>query len=288
LGPGHVIQGQLNRRYPEWGDLNLFGFGCCGSRYDALQATVQKRFSSGGTLLVAYTNAKLISNTDTLTDWLEGGTTGGGGPTQDWNNLANERSLSAQNVRQLLVISYVLDFPFGKGKKYLSNASGFTGKLISGWGMDGTTYFQTGFPLKFAESAGTPLSALGLGIGTLRPNVVADCNQSQPGSREQRLGEWFNTACFSAPPAYGFGNEARVDPHLRQDGVNNWNWAVFKRTAFGPSERMYLEIRGEFFNLFNHPQFGPPNTSRGSNTFGVVSSTVGNPRLIQFGMKFAF
>jgi hypothetical protein len=68
----------------------------------------------------------------------------------------------------------------------------------------------------------------------------------------------------------------------------NWNWAVFKRTFFGPEERMYIEFRGEFFNLFNRPQFGPPNTSRGSNTFGVVSSTVNNPRLIQFGLKFAF
>lgn len=288
LSPGHLIQGQLDRAFPQWSAVQLNGYSCCFSSYNALQITVQKRFSSGGTLLAAYTNAKLITNTDTLTSWLEGGTTGGVGAVQDWNNLANERSLSSQNVRQLLVISYVLDFPFGKGRKYLASTNGVTGKLISGWGMDGTTYFQTGFPLKLAESAGTPLSSLGLGIGTLRPNVVAGCNQSVPGNPEQRLSEWFNTACFTPPPAYGFGNEARVDPHLRQDGVNNWNWAVFKRTSFGPSERMYVEFRGEFFNLFNHPQFGPPNTSQGSNTFGVVSSTVGNPRLVQFGLKFAF
>jgi hypothetical protein len=182
----------------------------------------------------------------------------------------------------------VVDLPFGKGRRYLSNASGFTGKLISGWGMDGTTYFQTGFPLKLNTSAGTPLSALGLGIGTLRPNVDPACNQSVSGDRGQRLGSWFNRACFTAAPAYGFGTEPRVDPHLRQDGKNNWNWAVFKRTYFGPAERMNIEFRAEFFNLFNRPQFGPPNTSFGSNTFGVVSSTVGNPRLIQFGLKFAF
>jgi hypothetical protein len=288
LGPGHLIQGQLDRPFPQWSAVQLNGLSCCFSSYNALQATVQKRFSSGGTLLVAYTNAKLISNTDTLTSWLEGGQTGGVGVPQDWNNLANERSLSSQNVRQSLVISYVLDLPFGKGRRFFSGVSGFSGKLISGWGIDGTTYFQTGFPLKFNTSTGTPLSALGLGIGTLRPDVVLGCNQSVPGSREMRIAEWFNTSCYAPPPAYGFGNESRVDPHLRQDGVNNWNWAAFKRTSFGPSERMYLEVRGEFFNLFNRPQFGPPNTSLGSNTFGVVSSTVGNPRLVQFGMKFAF
>jgi Carboxypeptidase regulatory-like domain/TonB dependent receptor len=288
LGPGNLIQGQLDRRFPQWSKVNLNGLSCCSSSYNALQATVQKRFATGGTLLVAYTNAKLISNTDTTTSWLEGGQTGGVGEVQDWNNLANERSLSSQNVRQILVISYVIDLPFGKGQKFLSNASGVTGKLISGWGVDGTTYFQTGFPLKLTYSGGTPLSALSLGIGVLRPDVVPGCNQSTPGSREQRLGQWFNTACFSPPPDYGFGDEGRVDPHLRQDSVNNWNFAIFKRTYFGPIERMNIEFRAEFFNLFNRPQFGPPNTSLGSNTFGIVNSTVGNPRLIQFGLKFAF
>lgn len=68
----------------------------------------------------------------------------------------------------------------------------------------------------------------------------------------------------------------------------NWNFAAFKRTSFGPSERMYIEFRAEFFNLFNRPQFGPPGNAFGSPTFGQVTSTVGNPRLIQFGMKFAF
>src|SRR5216684_9424238 len=87
---------------------------------------------------------------------------------------------------------------------------------------------------------------------------------------------------------WGFGNESRVDPTLRQDGVKNFDFAVFKRTTFGPSERMNVEFRTEFFNLFNHPQFGAPNTTQVSPNFGVVTSTLGNPRLVQFGLKFAF
>ena len=118
--------------------------------YNSLQATVTKRFQGGGTLLVAYTNAKLMSNTDTLTSWLEGGTTGGVGGVQDWNNLAGERSLSSQDVSQRLVVSYVLDLPFGHGKKFLSGVTGVTGKLVSGWGFDGITTFQRGFPLKIS------------------------------------------------------------------------------------------------------------------------------------------
>jgi len=84
-----VLQGQLNRRYPQYNDLNLAGFGCCSSSYNSLQATVTRRFAGGGTLLVAYTNAKLLTNTDTLTSWLEGNT-GGVGQVQDWNNLRKE------------------------------------------------------------------------------------------------------------------------------------------------------------------------------------------------------
>jgi hypothetical protein len=255
-----------------------------------LQATVLRRFAGGGTLLVAYTNAKLLSNTDTLTSWLEGGTTGGVGGIQDWNNLKAERSLSSQDVSQRLVLSYVLDLPFGKGKMFLSDATGVIGKLVSGWGIDGVTTFQRGFPVKISYGGGTPLSALGLGIGTLRPNVVAGCRAGTPAGVSQ-LSEWFNTACFTVPPAYGFGSESRVDPTLRMKGINNFDWAIFKRTRFGPDEKMSLEFRTEFFNLFNHVQWGPPNgtccTSNNVN-FGAVTSTAGNPRLVQFGLKFAF
>jgi hypothetical protein len=294
LGPGHLIQGQLDRPYPEYGGLNLQGYGCCGSSYNSLQATLTKRFGGGGTLLAAYTWAKLMSNTDTLTSWLEGGATGGVGSVQDWNNLRNEWSVSSQNVPQRFVLSYVLDLPFGHGKRYLSNWSGFTEKVISGWGIDGTTTFQTGFPLKISEANGTQLSALGLGIGTLRPDVLAGCHESNSGSDTSRLGghfgpnTWFNTSCFVAPPEYGFGTEPRVDGLIHMDGPANFDFAAFKRTTFGPSEKMGLEFRAEFFNLFNHPQFGPPNENAGSNQFGEVTSTVNNPRLIQFGLKFAF
>lgn len=291
LAPGVTIrQGQLDRPFPEYAGLNLNGQGCCDSTYNSLQLTVQRRFSGGGTMLVAYTNAKLLSNTDTLTSWLEG-SNGGTGAIQDWNNLRNERSLSSQDVSQRLVISYVLDLPFGHGKKFLGDMSGAPDKLVSGWGVDGVTTFQRGFPVKISYGASTPLSSAGLGIGTLRPDVVPGCDKSASGSPTSRLSGWFNTACFAAPPAWGFGDEARVDSSIRLQGINNFDFAVFKQTKFGPDNRLGLEFRTEFFNLFNHPQFGAPNgtccTSNNPN-FGVVTSTLGNPRLIQFGLKFIF
>jgi hypothetical protein len=286
LGPGTLVQGQLDRPYPEYSGLNLNGFGCCGSSYNAFQGTVTRRFQGGGTLLVAYTNAKLMSNTDTLTSWLEGGTSGGVGGIQDWNNLKAERSLSSQDVSQRLAISYVLDLPFGRGKKFLSDVTGAPEKLVSGWGLDGVTTLQRGFPIKISDGTGNSLTALNLGTGTLRPNVVPGCDKNTSGSAVARLNGWFNTACFTAPPAWGFGDESRVDATLRQQGVDNFDFAIFKKTSI--TERANVEFRTEFFNLFNHPQFGPPNGTFGSGTFGKVTNTVNLPRLIQFGLKFSF
>jgi hypothetical protein len=297
LGPGNLIQGQLDRPFPQYAAVNLNGQGCCGSSYNALQATVTKRFQGGGTMLVAYTNAKLLSNTDTLTSWLEGGTTGGTGAIQDWNNLAGERSLSSQDVSQRLVISYVLDLPFGHGQKFASGLSGVTDKVVSGWGVDGTTTLQRGFPVKISWGGANAMTNSGLlGQSTLRPDYISGCDKGVPGSAVARVKEWFNTACFTAPggvDATGaqinpwiFGNEPRVDASLRQQGVVNFDFAAFKRTYIG--ERAFVEFRTEFFNLFNHPQFGPPNGTETSSTFGQVTNTVNLPRLIQFGLKFAF
>ncbi len=281
-----LLAGQLDRPYPQYTGLSLGGFGCCGSTYNSLQATVTRRFQGGGTLLVAYTNAKLLSNTDTLTSWLEG-PTGGVGQVQDYNNLAGEKSLSSQDVSQRLVISYVLDLPFGHGQKFLAGSTGAKDKLVSGWGVDGVTTFQRGFPLKITwAGASTPLEAAGFGISNIRPDVIAGC--SKGGNRS--LQQWFNTSCFAAPPAWGYGTESRVDATLRADGINNFDFAIFKRTMI--TERFGLEFRTEFFDLFNHPQFGFPgqgyNGTPTGNGFGTVTSTVNNPRLIQFALKLKF
>jgi hypothetical protein len=282
LGPTGLVQGQLNRPYPQYSGLNLYDDPCCSSRYDSLQLTVVKRFNQGGTLLVAYTNAKLLSNTDTLTSWLEGPFDGGVGGVQDWNNLKHEYSLSSQDVPQRLAINYVLDLPFGRGKKFMSDASGAKDKLIGGWGVDGVTVFQRGFPLKISDSNPNLLSALGLGTGTIRPNYVSGCDKNGPRS----TAAWFNTNCFVDPAPYTFGTEGRTDPTLRQDGIINFDFAIFKRTNF--TERTNLEFRTEFFNLFNRPQFAAPGTTFGASNFGVVSAVANNPRLIQFGLKFSF
>jgi hypothetical protein len=285
-------QGQLDRPYPEYLGMDLAGYGCCESSYNSLQATVSRRFQGGGTLLVAYTNAKLISNTDTLTSWLEG-PTGGVPGVQDWNNLSGERSLSAQDVSQRLIISYVLDLPFGRGKMFANSFSGFSNALVSGWGVDGITTFQRGFPLKIGWSgASTSLESGSFGVANIRPDVVPGCDKKAGGGS---LTQYFNTNCFAPPPQWGFGTESRVDSSLRGPGVNNFDFAVFKRTNI--TEKVGFEFRTEFFNIFNHPYFSQPATgyagSPTANGFGTITSTISGgvaspERLIQFAAKVIF
>jgi hypothetical protein len=121
------------------------------------------------------------------------------------------------------------------------------------------------------------------GGGTSRPNVVAGCDKSVFGSAQSRLTGWFNAACFSQPPQFGFGNESRTDPNLRSSGINNWDVSLFKSTPI--AERIALQFRAEFFNLFNRVQFGSPGTALGTAQFGLVTSQLNQPRLIQFALR---
>jgi len=284
-GPTTTI-GQLLRPYPQYASVQLAGQGSYDSIYHSFQLTLQRRFAEAGSLSVAYTNAKLISDTDTLTAWLEPGV----GAIQDNNNLRGERSLSSQDVPQRLVISYVLDLPFGKGRKYFSGADGMLDKIVGGWGVDGVTIFQRGFPLVFTNGQVNGTTLFG---GGSRPNIISGCDVNLPGIYGSGLVQWFNTACFAAPGDFQFGNEPRVDPRLRSQGIDNFDFALFKKTRFASSERLGVEFRTEFFNLFNRTQFAPPNTiccSANNQNFGVVTASAPgtNPRLVQFGLKLLF
>jgi len=157
---------------------------------------------------------------------------------------------------------------------------------------------QSGFPLAFTA---TP-NLIGSGYN-LRPNVDPNCDKQVTGSALDRMNGWFNTACFSVPNAgfvagnpstdpglrWKLGNESRVDPDLRAQGVNNWNLAVSKTTPI--QGRVNLTLRAEAFNLFNRTQFGPPNTTvttAATSTLGKVTSQANQPRLMQIAFRLTF
>jgi hypothetical protein len=106
-------------------------------------------------------------------------------------------------------------------------------KVVGGWGVDGITIFQKGLPLALNNAIPNYTASFG---GGSRPNVVAGCNKLPGVGGSAKLGEWFDTSCFTASADFTYGNESRTDPRLRSSGVNNWDF--FKKTMFGPDDRL--------------------------------------------------
>ena len=277
LSAPQVAQGQLLLPYPQYTGVSIVSNSNRDSNYHSMQMKMEKRFRSGGTVMAAYTVSKTISTAETLTGWLDAT-----GTTQFNNNLRQERSLIGTDVPQRLVLSYVVDLPFGQGQRFLSGAHGIAGKTISGWGLNGVSTFQKGFPLAMTTNSNLTNS---FGGGS-RPNVTVGCAKEISGAAQANLQQWFNTSCFTQPPAFAFGSESRTDPQLRAHGANNFDFALFKTTAI--TERYGVQFRAEIFNLMNRVQFGAPGLAAGNPSFGIVSSQANNPRLVQLALRFHF
>lgn len=285
LAASAVQAGQLLRPYPQFTGVSDAGSFNRGSSYNSLQASFHKRFRSGGTALASYTWSKLISNTDTQTAWLEQGAiyaTTYTGP-QDNYNPSGERSLSLFDVPQRLVLGYTIDLPFGPGGRWLTSRRSVLGQLAGGWNLNGITTFQSGFPVAIVALGNYTAN---FGGGNTRPNRVSGCSRTMSGSSQSKLKEWFNTACFTQPDPFSFGNESRADSSIRTAGIANWDFAAVK--AFHVGERVRVQFRSEFFNTFNRVQFGSPAPQLGTSQFGQVSSQSNNPRLVQFALRTTF
>ncbi len=147
--------------------------------------------------------------------------------------------------------------------------------------MAGIATYRSGVPLGLTMASST----FGSFEGTQRPNWNGE-TQTVDGSISDRLTNYFNTAAFTAPAPYTYGNVGRLIPSLRGPGVVNLDISLDKEFAI--YERMRLQFRAEAFNAMNHPQFGLPGTVIGSSTAGVISQQVNLPRDIQFALKLVF
>jgi hypothetical protein len=208
---------------------------------------------------------------------------------QDVTDPMSNYSLSSFDARQRLVVSYLYQLPIGKGEKLLSNAGPVTNAIIGGWGLNGITTFQEGFPLGISA---TPNNLSNYAFqGTQRPDVVSSCEKATSGSMFKRIGgagasPYINKSCFTTPATFHFGNESRTDNKLRTPGVANWDMSLFKTVPIHESAN--LEFRIEAFNLFNRVQFGRPDSTFGSSTFGYITTQANDPRIFQVSGRFSF
>lgn len=267
--------GDLQPRRP-WPDFNrmLFDTFDTNSNYNALQAKVTKRLSKGFQALVSYTYSKALNE--------NGGNSDNGClcDQQNENNRRADYGLASFDIRQRLVLSPIWQLPFGTGQTFL-NHSGVMNALAGGWEVSAIITFQSGIP--FSVLANQDFS----NTNSANPRPDRVCNGAGP----QTVAEWFDVNCFTTDAlaqalANGtprFGNSGRNI--LIGPGMQDWDFSAIKRNPV--TERVNLEFRAEFFNLFNHPNFGTPGATIGTDTAGQITSA-GSPRDIQFGLKLTF
>jgi outer membrane receptor protein involved in Fe transport len=240
------------------------------SSYHALQMKLQKRTANGLWLLGTYTWSKAMDDNATSYD------------THNWEVVS--RGPGSADFRHNLTFSAVYEIPVGKGRKFLSGMNAMEDAIFGGWQMNGINTFRTGLPSTASLSSGLVGSTVNTG-GSSRPDQIAPAELP---SEKRSISQYFNTAAFVSPPtnSYRYGNAGRDT--IRGPSLENFDFSLFKN--FKIREHMKLQFRGEFFNVFNHPNFGQPGTQVGSATIGTITSLASNTTLrqTQLGLKLLF
>ncbi|MGB7022885.1 MAG: carboxypeptidase regulatory-like domain-containing protein [Candidatus Acidiferrales bacterium] len=257
------------------------------SAYNGLELALRRRMSKGLSYSLGYTYSHGLANyRDNLT---------AGQLPQNSYNYGAEMGNSVFDIRSRFVGNFLWELPFGQGKHFMSGDN-VAGRWLGGWQFNGIVTLQTGTP--FAVTANND------GLVDGNNPVYANCigNPYAGATTNHNLytttGFIINPAAFSQPGPGQFGTCAPYQFH--GPGIQMWDLSLFKQFKF--TERYQLQFRTEFFNAFNHPNFGNPNANiaPGSiGSFGKVSNTLapilgtdsggpGDPREIQFALKFYF
>jgi hypothetical protein len=268
---------RLMRRFPHFDSVNRNGDTPGGSsKFDAMLVKLTRQFSGGLMLLASYQWSKGIDNVAETEPSLGGAADG----IRNSRNVAIERSLSAHDIPHAFTTSFVYDMPFGRGRKFGADMHRALDYVVGGWQAAGVVRLQSGMPVRMTA----PSLISQYGFGTQLPDL-ADARLIPVDNRAPE--RWFNTAAFKAPAPYMVGSAPRRVNELRADWMRHADLSLMKNFRF--RERIRVQLRAEFFNITNTPQFGWPDTGFGSNTFGVVSGTMNlSPRNVQFGLKVDF
>jgi Carboxypeptidase regulatory-like domain len=260
----------------------IFLFGDVGkTSYNSLQIKAETKTAKHGLYaLFAYTYSRTYDNG--LTDGLGSVLSAPYFPLPNWQNL--DWALSQINLNNSFTGSVIYDLPFGRGKQFGGDWNPVTNAILGNFQVTLIERISSGFPVPLIDSinnSGAFFQNGGNSNNWNRPDRVAGCNA---GNAAHGKLEWINPTCFVAPAANELGNASRV-PATGPDFVNT-DFSVIKQ--IGLPREMGLNFRAEFFNLFNHSQFGAPVNDVSSPGFGFVQSTVNNPRLIQLALKLTF
>ena len=256
-----VVSSPLGPMYGHYNDGN--------SIYHALLAKLEKRFSSGFTVLGSYSYSKAIG--DTCGNAASGDTTGCG--YQDIRNLRAELAVANEDVPHRFAGSGVYELPFGRGRAWASSWPAFAEAIFGGWSVGSILTYASGRPYSPTVS-GNPANTGTFGVVN-RPDVAGDL-----WAGERTIQRDFNTAALVPNRPFATGSAGRNI--LRQRSFFNWDFSALKN--FQLHERIRIQFRFEAFHFTNTPRFGQAGNVAGTADFGRITSA-DTPRNLQFGLK---
>jgi Carboxypeptidase regulatory-like domain len=271
---------QLLIPYPQFTGVSIEPRLIGASIYHGLQLSAEKRYSNGLQFLVTYVYSKSIDNSSQADDnvtWLGSFTS-----LQDPNKPWLERSLSTFDIPHVLQASYTYDLPFGRNRALLGNMPRWAEAVIGGWKTNGIWRIADGRPLAFTLADGNPIPT----YGAMRPNISGTPARNHGSDWVDNY--FADNTIFSRPPDFTLGNAPRALGSIRSPWSWTTNLSIVKQ--FPVREEMFVEVRLEARNAFNHPVFGTPDTTvDDTGNFGKIFSQSGNgPREMQLAVKFNF
>ena len=269
-----VLRSQLLRPYPQFQNIYILDQPGATSSFNALLLRATARMSNSLNLIASYQRSRAVDNSSEDQGWEVGD------QFRDVYNLSLEKSVSAHDVPNSFALSYVYELPVGKGRKFGSKLNPVVDAIVGGWESTGIWTIQSGLPLIFSA----PVNQFNYS-GWQFPNVSATTPLTVSNPSIYR---WFNTAAFSAPPSFSYGDAPRYIGQIRYSSGDNWNLSIDKN--FAVLERLRIQFRAEMYNAFNHVRFGRADTNITDPGFGLVTSEAPGtgPRLIQMGLRLQF
>ena len=263
------------------------------SWYNGLTVSLNKRFSKGLQFLASYTWSSMLATTQSFVSGsLDGGTAVG-----DQNNPRARYGWDSFVRPQRFILSWVYQFP------EITGHGAFARKTLGGWSLAGVTTIQSG--QRLTVTATNVQNVFGI-LTDRAPASASGCGNRfvTSGSVQKKLNNFINSSCFDLSNyavigddgiGTAFGNSA-IGEVVGPD-QNNWDIGLAKNTNL--TERLQLQFRTDFFNAFNHPQFANPNLDLGLSaaalglvapdpTFGAITATSTNPRILQFALRLVF
>jgi len=263
-----------------WTQGNDYFGNDADSKYNSLQATVEKRFASGLSFQSSYT-FQHANNYDN-NGYFNIDKKIGYGPSQDYRN-------------HVFILTEVYQLPVGKGKKWGGNLSRAADLLIGGWTINSATNFSSGLPFTPGLSSCNP----SIDNGPCRPDVAGSVKDGTRSGSPTAAGYWFQTTGgvtlsaagqaagpWAQPALDSFGNVGRNT--FRGPKLFNTDMSLFK--DFSITERAKAQFQVQAFNVFNHVNFDLPSNCVDCGNGGSINNIAfgTTQRALTFGLKLSF